>query len=91
MPTDEQALTKVHGRGEYVNGDCHVNSVESFWTLTMRTYRGTHHWWSSRHMQRYLDELTWRLNNRDRGVLGRMEETVKMMCGKRLRYAELVG
>ncbi len=51
-----------HSRGEYRRGDVTTNSVESLWALVKRTYVGTHHWWSKKHTQRYLDGCTFRLN-----------------------------
>ena len=32
-----------HRRGAYVRGDCHTNSIESFWALLKRGHCGTHH------------------------------------------------
>lgn len=42
----------------------HTNHVESFWHLFKASVRGTHVHISAKYMQRYLDEFTFRANNR---------------------------
>lgn len=54
-----------HRRGEYARGAVTTNSVESLWALFKRQYVGTHHWVSPKHMDAYLNEVTFRLNRRD--------------------------
>ncbi len=49
-----------HSVGEYVRGDVTTNGIESIWALVKRTYIGTHHWWSLKHTQRYLDGCAFR-------------------------------
>lgn len=53
-----------HARGEYVNGDAHTNGIESFWALFKRGYHGVYHHMSRKHMQRYVNEFTFRFNRR---------------------------
>lgn len=59
-----------HGKKEWAYYDYrhdavhHTNSVESFWKLFKASVRGTHIHVSSKHMQRYLDEFTFRSNHR---------------------------
>ncbi len=50
-----------HSENCYVIGEDHTNSVESLWALIKRGYKGTYHWISRKHMQRYLDEFATRL------------------------------
>lgn len=57
--------TVSHGKGEYVRGSATTNGVESIWALFKRQYVGTHHWISPKHMDAYLNEMTFRLNRRD--------------------------
>jgi len=49
----------------YANGDIHTNSVESFWALLKRGIVGQFHKVSIRHLAKYIDEFTYRHNNRD--------------------------
>lgn len=53
-----------HGRKEYVRGDVHVNSVESFWSHIKRSIKGTHKSVSKKYLQSYLDGFVWHRNNR---------------------------
>ena len=51
-----------HSMGEYSRDGITTNSIESFWALVKRTFVGTHHWWSIKHTQRYLDGCAFRQN-----------------------------
>ena len=61
-----------HGAKEYSHYDYrtgetfHVNTVEGFWRLFKASVRSTHVQISSKHMQRYLSEFTFRASNRER-------------------------
>lgn len=55
-----------HSVGEYVVGDCHTNSIESFWAVLKRGYHGVYHWMSRKHLNRYLNEFIFRFNRRAR-------------------------
>lgn len=62
--------TVKHGEKEWTYYDYrhgathHTNNVESFWKLFKASVRGTHIHVSSKHMQRYLNEFTFRSNHR---------------------------
>ena len=56
--------TVNHGKGEYVRGDVHVNSVESFHGHVKRSIRGVYKSVSKKHYQSYLDAYVWHRNNR---------------------------
>src|SRR5579872_3782192 len=51
-----------HGAGEYANGSVHTNSIESVWALLKRAIYGTWHQVSAKHLSRYVNEVTFRLN-----------------------------
>jgi len=53
-----------HHRKEYVRGDVHVNTVESFWSHVKRSVAGTHKGVSKKHLQSYLDSFVFHYNNR---------------------------
>lgn len=75
---------------QYVNGTIHTNGIENFWSLFKRALRGTYVNCDVEHLFRYLDEQTFRFNNR-RGNDGiRFTEVLSMVAGKRLTYAELI-
>ena len=62
---DTRHETVCHSEEEWVVGDVHTNSVEGVWSLFKRSIVGTFHKMSVKHMDRYLEELEWRFNNRD--------------------------
>jgi len=49
---------------EYVNGRIHTNGLENFWSLLMRGLNGTYVSVEPFHLFRYLDEQSFRYNNR---------------------------
>ena len=53
-----------HGIKEFVRGDAHVNTTESFGALLERTKQGVFHHLSELHLPRYLDEISFRWNHR---------------------------
>ena len=56
--------TVNHGAGEYVDGDCHVNGLEGFWSRLKLSIRGTHVHVSKKHLQKYVKEFEYRYNRR---------------------------
>ena len=54
-----------HGKGQYVNGNTHTNTLEGFWSLFKRGIVGQYHQISVKHMNRYIDEFCFRYNNRN--------------------------
>jgi transposase-like protein len=78
-----------HGAGEYVSGDVHTNSIEGFWNLYKRAWKGTYTHNAPKHTVRYVDERTFSYNNRDSNDLERMVAVTSCVSGRRLTYAEL--
>ena len=62
---DTRHETVNHSAEEWVVGDVHTNSIESVWSLFKRSIMGAFHKVSTKHLDRYLEELEWRFNNRD--------------------------
>jgi transposase-like protein len=54
-----------HSKLEYVEGLTHTNSIENFWSLFKRGLVGSFHKVSEKHLDRYLDEFTYRFNGRE--------------------------
>ena len=82
-----------HSAGEYVRGPAHTNSIESVWALTKRVYVGTHHWWSRKHTQLYLNAICYRLNRQHNEKLNTVDDllTRGLTPDARLPYRTLVA
>ena len=80
-----------HSRREYVREDCHTNGIESFWSIVKRAYKGTWHYISGKHLQRYINELAAKQNQRHLSMLEKISETFRSMEGKRLTLRDLVS
>jgi transposase-like protein len=82
-----------HSAGEYAAGPAHTNSIESVWAVLKRGYYGVYHSMSGKHLRRYLDEFTFRLNegNVKRHSLERLDSMIEAVSGKRLTYAGLTA
>ena len=78
---------------QYVDGRVHTNTLENFWSLLKRGIHGTYVSVEPYHLHRYLDEQTFRYNNRnpELGDSGRFELALSQIVGKRLTYDELTG
>lgn len=75
-----------HGKGEYVRGNAHTNTVEGWFALLKRGVTGTFHHVSEEHLDRYVDEFTFRFNRRDLTDGERAVDALKKVGGKRLTY-----
>jgi hypothetical protein len=80
----------------YVDGKVHTNGLENFWSLLKRGLKGTYISVEPFHLFRYLDEQTWRYNQRatkdnpmDDG--DRFRLALSQIAGKRLTFAEVTG
>jgi transposase-like protein len=65
----EKHKTIKHKTKVYVNGDIHTNTVESAFSLLKRGIIGTWHRISAKHLEAYLEEMTFRFNRRGRSDL----------------------
>ena len=83
-----------HSRGQYVGaGDIHTNSVESMWAQLKRGLYGVWHKASRKHLHRYVNEATFRLNEGNCKVhtLDRLGSFVDKAFGCRLTYRRLIA
>ena len=98
--TDEAAAYKgmsrpheavAHSANEYVRDMAHTNGMESHWALFKRGIDGIYHHVSVKHLGRYAGEFSGRHNDRPLDTAEQMEQLVKGMDGKRLKYLDLIG
>lgn len=78
-----------HSIGEYVRGMAHTNGIESFWSMLKRSYTGTYHKISPKHLKRYVKQFAGKHNMREMDTKDQMELVVGMLIGKRLMYNKL--
>lgn len=76
---------------KYVDGQVHTNGVENFWSLLKRGLNGTYVSVEPFHLFRYLDEQSFRFNNRKAADAQRFDLAVSQIVGKRLTYSQLTG
>lgn len=57
--------TVNHSKKEYAKGDCHTNTIESYWSRLKLSIRGTHVHVSPQHLQSYAGEFEYRFNSRN--------------------------
>ena len=82
-----------HGLGEYARGNVTTNSVESVFAVLKRGIVGTFHHVSPKHLNRYVGEFAFRLNDGDvsRHTMQRLASLFSAAIGRRLTYAELIA
>ncbi len=80
-----------HGKGEYVRGNVHTNTVEGVFSIFKRGMTGIYQHCGEKHLHRYLAEFDFRYNNRMKlGVddIQRANRALKGIVGKRLLYRD---
>lgn len=80
-----------HRGSEYVRGDVHVNSVESFFAILKRGVYGIWHNVSPDHLHRYVGAAEFRYNTRGVDDGERTRRAILGAEGKRLMYRPLTG
>ncbi len=103
LMTDEAALygtigrdfmahfTVEHGKGEYVRGGAHTNTLESYFSVFKRGMKGVYQHCSEKHLHRYLAEFDFRYNYRVAKGIGdeqRANHALGGVVGKRLTYRD---
>lgn len=77
----------------YAKGAVHTNGMENFWSLLKRSIKGTYVSVEPFHLFRYLDEQSFRFNERTdaNGDGGRFRKVLAGIVGLRLTYKQLIG
>jgi transposase-like protein len=76
---------------EFVRGRVHTNGIENFWSVFKRRVYGTHHFVMPWHLDRYLDDASFRYNTRELADGARFAMACTQADGRRLTYKELTG
>ena len=87
----EYAHQVVDHAVEYVRGNVHTNTIENFWSLLKRGIKGTYVSVEPFHLFRYLDEQSFRFNNRKTNDADRFAIALASVSGRRLTYRQLIG
>ena len=82
-----------HVKYEYSRDGVTTNGIESVWAVMKRGLHGVYHHASKKHIKRYVDEFTWRLNdgNVKRHSLERLDSFVSAIVGRRITYKKLIA
>lgn len=85
--------TVNHSAGVFGRGPVNTNSIESVWAVLKRGLHGVYHHASTKHLSRYVDEFTFRLNfgNVKIHTLLRLDSFIDAVAGRRLTYKELTA
>ena len=86
--------TVNHGAGQYVGAnDIHVNGAEAMWAVFRRGLYGTWHLVSRKHLHRYVNEATFRLNEGHvrRHTMRRLASFADRAFRHRITYKELTA
>jgi hypothetical protein len=71
----------------------HTNGIESVWAVLKRGFYGTYRSFSGKHLQRYVDEFSFRLNegNVKHHTMTRIDSLLARTAGRRITYKNLVS
>ena len=86
--------TVEHGIGEYTRDEAHTNTIEGFFSIFKRGFKGVYQHCGEAHLHRYLAEYDFRYNNRSRfGIEDEQRADIMLLAigGKRLTYRRING
>ena len=78
-----------HGKGEYVRGAVHTNTIEGYFSVFKRGMKGVYQHCAKKHLHRYVAEFEFRYSNRiANGIDDAMRANliIRGAGGKRLTY-----
>ncbi len=70
--------TVRHAVAEFVNGMASTNEIESVWSVLKRGWIGVYHHFSAKHLQLYVNEFCFRLN--EGNCETKLEERIRSLC-----------
>ena len=86
----KQHVVVNHKADEYVKGIYHTNTLEGFWSILKRGIYSIYHFTSKKHLQKYIDEFTFRYNSRSITTAQRFNYMLSN-TEHRLTYKELIN
>jgi transposase-like protein len=87
----EYAHKVINHAEQYVDGNVHTNRMENFWSLLKRSIKGTYVSVEPFHLFRYLDEQSFRYNERELTDSQRFQKVLGSVAGKRLDWKTLTS
>jgi transposase-like protein len=84
----------IHSLREYVRGKAHTNTVEGYFSIFKRGFKGIYQHCGEKHLHRYLAEYEFRYNNRVRFGIDDQDRAARALAGvvgKRLTYRTARG
>ena len=81
--------TVDHNRKEYARGDVTTNTIEGFFGILKRGIGGIYQHVGDEHLHRYVNEFSFRYNNRKVNDAQRADNALKGIGGKRLTYRRI--
>jgi transposase-like protein len=93
LDKDYDHRTVNHSLQKYVENGVTTNSIESVFAVMRRGLHGVYHHASKKHLRRYVNEFTWRLNdgNVARHTMQRLDSFIRAVAGHRLTYERLIA
>jgi transposase-like protein len=88
---DEYTHKVIDHAEAYVDGNVHTNKLENFWSLLKRAIAGTYVSVEPFHLFRYLDEQSFRYNERHATDAERFQNVLRCVGGKRLTWDTLTA
>ncbi len=83
-------ITVNQKEGQYVKDMAHTKGIESFWALLKRGYIGVYHYMSVKHLDRYVNEFSFRHNTLKISTMDLIEMTINNTDNKHITYKELI-
>jgi len=82
-----------HSKDEYFRNGVTTNSIESVFAVMRRGLHGVYHHASKKHLARYVNEFTFRLNDANvcRHTLERLDRFVDAVAGRHITYKKLTA